>query len=320
MRKILKIAWLMTIPFFIFAFPTASPAVDTEPGRIGGKVLNKTVNEKGVEGLEVTLEGYIDKERAAVYHTKTDQTGSFSFEGLNADPNMLYYAVTEYQGVKYFSPAVHFQGDRTLFLDFTVYETTDRDDEIYIKMHHILLERAKDHFEIREVMVVENRGKRTYLGPLRISLPEESSHFQSANPFIVKTKDGFSDTSDIKPGVRTLMFSYQVHPDGSNYTLKKEIHLKTESLDFIFPDSGIEAKSNQLELKEHLENGERRFFRLSGKDFSKGSGITVDLNLPLKTTETVFKGIIIALAILLVGAGFSLPHIRRRKIETEKKA
>ena len=208
-------------------------------------------------------------------------------------------------------------------IPLNVYETTDRDEYIGIKMHHIFLESGGPPFDIREALVVENSGNRTYVGSkevqpgkretLRISLPEKATGLQFMQPSIVNTEGGFSDTKEIKPGTKNIIFSYRINPEKSNYTFKKKIDLKTDNLRFIFPDAGMSARSDQLELQKPIANGEHRFLYLSGKDLSKGSQVLVTLSFPGGPVgKNIFKGVIIGLAILLVGAGFVFSYRKRR--------
>ena len=311
------------IALFIIAFSIIVSAGGSSAGSIGGKVLNKTLNEKAMDGLEVTLYRYNEKETKELGRTKTDHNGHYFFDGINGDEGNIHYATTLYKGIEYFTSAINLEQEKAESIPLNVYETTDRDEYIGIKMHHIFLESGGPPFDIREALVVENRGDRTYVGSkevqpgkretLRISLPEKATGLQFMQPSIVNTEEGFSDTKEIKPGTKNIIFSYRINPEKSNYTFKKKIDLKTDNLRFIFPDAGMSATSDQLELQKPIANGEHRFLYLSGKDLSKGSQVLVTLSLPGGPVgKNIFKGVIIGLAILLVGAGFAFSYRKRR--------
>ena len=308
---------------FIIAFSIIASVGDSPAGSIGGRVLNKTLNEKAMDGLEVTLYRYNEKETLELGRTKTDQNGHYYFDGINGDEGNIYYAATFYKEIEYFTSAINLEQEKAESSHLNVYETTDRDEDIRIKMHHIFLESGGPPFEIREAMVLENRGNRTYVGSkevqpgkretLRISLPDKATGLQYMHPAIVNTEGGFSDTKEIKPGTKNIIFSYRINPAKSNYTFKKDLDLETDNLRFIFSDAGISARSDQLAPGRPLTNKEHRFLYLSGKDFSKGSQVLVTLSLPGQPVgENIFKGVIIGLAILLVGAGFAFSYRKRR--------
>lgn len=329
MIRIGKMVFMAVLLALFPQLPVTSMAADTLQGVIKGNVLNKTLNEKAVEGLEITLHRYAQEKDIEVNHTKTDQTGSFSFQDISIDKNSAYYISTGYSGIKYFSEATHFQKEKTLRLDLAVYETTSEDRNIKIKMHHFMLAIDGGGFKIKEVMILENRGDRVYVGSrevgpgkketLRISLPKNATNLHFYKPkgrFFVKTKEGFTDTTDIKPGEKEILFSYAINSTKSNYRFVKDIALETYNLNFIFPEKGVVVKSDQLKLNGPTGKSGQRFFHLSGKNLAKGSQIVLELGL--LQTKNLFKWVVIGLVALLIGVGFALPLRNRRKCRDEE--
>ena len=310
----------------LLPFPIISMAGDSSLGIIKGRVINNTLDGKGIKGLDIILFEFVDGKELEVGHTKTDPAGSFSFQGISVDKKIVYYITTKYKEVEYFSQPIGFEDKKTLTLDLIVYETTDQDTDIYVRMHHIFLEIKGDSLWINELMIVENRGDKVYAGhkelepgkreTLRISLPKKATNIQYIEGlmswFVVKTEEGFSDTMDIKPGMKKILFSYAVNYRGPTYQFTKNIPTKTDSIDLFFPGKGIVAKSDQLELKEISGGSAKRFSRLSGKNFAKGSQIVIEFN-DIPWTKNLFKWVITGLVVLLIGAGFAFPFIKRRQ-------
>ena len=234
MRHIQKVVSVALLIMIFLLLPMILTAEDSSQGVINGRVINKNLDNKGMEGLEIILHPYVEKKELEVRRSKTDRTGFFSFQGVSIDHNRAYQLSTKYKDVEYYSQAMQFKERKELASDFSVYETTDQDNDIFIKMHHIFLEKDNDSFWIKETMIVENQGDRVYVRskeaepgsgePLRVSLPKEAYNLQfeqHMTPFVVKTAEGFIDSRDIKPGTKRILFSYMVDSVGLNYKFVK---------------------------------------------------------------------------------------------------
>jgi 5-hydroxyisourate hydrolase-like protein (transthyretin family) len=323
MRNIILFLLLLLFP------PGASFAEELPPGKIKGSVLNKTLNGTRVKDLEIILYQYKENKGAEVARTKTDPNGSFLFQGLNRDKQISYYASAKYKEVDYFSEMTHFLKKKELSFDLSVYETTDQDKDIHIKMHHILLEtdnNTKDTFVVREIMIVENQGNKTYTGSkevqpgkketLRISLPKNAKNIQSMLPLAVNPWDGFSTVTAFSPGTKRIIFSYTIKPGSADYKFEKNLYFKTDSFNFIFPKNGIQVKSDQLIYKGPTPNSDQRFSYLAGKDMTGKSKVVIRLSLP--STDNLFKWVIAGPVMVLVGTGFVLFLIKGRKHRAQK--
>jgi hypothetical protein len=297
-------------------------AEDSSPGVINGRVINKTLDNKGMGGLEVIIQAYVEGKKPDVHRTITDPSGFFSFEQISTDQNVIYHLSTKYKNIEYFSQEMPSQEKNELPVDISVYETTNQNNNILIKMHHIFLEKNNDSFRINEAVIVENRGDRVYVGTqevqpgvkqtLRISLPNKASNLQfdqHVAPFIVNTAEGFVDTSAIKPGTKRILFSYTVDSTDLNYIFTKDLHQQTDNLTVVFPDQGFKIKSDQLDLKDSITNSGRQFYNLSGKNFEKGSRVAIEFN-SIKN-DKLFQWVVLGMLILLVTIGLLIPLIKR---------
>jgi len=301
-------------------------AQDSLQGVINGRVINKTLGNKGMEGLEIILHPYVGEKELKVHRTKTDRTGFFLFQGVRTDQNTLYHLSTKYKDVEYYNQAMQFKDKKKLSSDFSVYETTDQDSDILIKMYHFFLDVENDSFQISEALVVENRGNRVYVGPrgpssgknetLRVSLAKEAGNLRfepRAAPFMVKTANGFIDTSDIKPGTKRILFSYAVKADDLNFKLIKNMPYQTENLSVVFPDKGLTVKSNQLAFKKQVKDSGRQYFLMAGKDFAKGSQVILQVNSV--KNKNIFQWVVVGMLVLFVGVGAAIPLINRKNFQ-----
>ncbi len=328
MRQIRNIGRIAFLIIIFSLLPMTSVAENSSLGVISGKVLNKTLNHKGMEGLEVILQLYVEGRKSDVYRTRTDKDGFYSFQKIIADQNAFYQLTAKYKNIEHYSQAIQVQGKSGASVDLSVYETTDQDNDIHIKMHHIFFETENGSFQINEAIIVENRGNRVYIGnqevrpgvkeTLRISLPKEAFNLQfeqHLSPFIVNMAEGFVDTSAIKPGTRRIQFSYALGPTDLNYAFTKGLYHQTENLIIVFPDQGFQVKSDQLDLKGPMINSGQQYYNLSGKNFTKGSQIAIELS-PVRN-KNPFQWIIVGMLILLAGIGFTLSFIKQKNFRRE---
>jgi hypothetical protein len=317
-----KTMFVYLLTFMILSAPAAfgADAGDKASGIITGSVRNKTTGEKAIGGIEVTLYQHIQDQVSEIGRTQTDPTGGFIFRGIHKDKDRAYHILVRYKDIGYFSEMQNFQGKNEIDFEVAVFEITDQKKDIRIKTHHVLLETLKDGLAFREIMIIENKGNRSYVGAaavgsdkrhtLRISLPAEAIDVQLMNPSLVNTAAGLIDTSVIIPGPKRVLFSYRIRPTLSTYKFEKDISLDTDGFNFIFPENGVQATSDQLEMKGPTENHGQRLFYLSGNNLKQGSKIEIKLKRP--KTYAHFKIIISGLVALVIATAFILPLIKKK--------
>ncbi len=303
-------------------------------GLIQGKVTNKTLDNKDETGLEVILYLHAGSTGQELARTNSGADGSFSFKNQDMAKKRPYYVSADYKGVEYFSRVGAFgdsmtaHGDKSLVLDLNVAETTDKDDDIAVSSHRMLMAMDQDKgiLLIKELMVVQNRGLHTYVGnsevapgkkeTLHISLPEGVSGFQNLqgvrNSDIAPTGNGAVDTVPIKPGIKRILFSYSVDTKGKDFKFLKVFNLETKQFEILFPEAGVQMASDQLTLQGPMESNGQNFYTLSGQDFPAGSQITVDLKGGEK--GNIVKWGVVLLGVIILGAGIGLPLMRRKNV------
>lgn len=306
-------------------------------GLIQGKVTNRTLDNKGETGLEVFLYLHAGNTGQELARTNTGADGSFSFPDQDMAKKRLYYIFANYKGIGYFSRVGAFDdsktadGNKNLVLDLNVAEITDKDDDIGITMHHVLMEMDVDKgiLRIKELMVVQNRGTHTYVGnreaalgkkeTLHISLPEGAVDFQNLQGLrssdIVPTGNDVVDTAPIKPGTKRIQFSYSIDTKGKDYKFLKAFNLETKQFGIIFPDTGLQMVSNQLTLQGPMESNGQKFYTLSGRDFPRGFQIAVDLKSAEK--GSIVKWGVVILGVIILGVGIGIP-LKMKKVTTDE--
>lgn len=327
MRNTVLMIVIVTFITIFFMLPMISMAGKTHLGVINGRVLNATLDRKGIKGLEVILRSSAKGQKMRPLHTKTDSKGLFLFKDLQADKNMNYRLWTQYKNIEYTSPIVHLDKGNSQTLDLPVYETTDQDSNIFIKMDHIFLDMDHDFIHISEAVIIENRGSRVYVGSggpssrkhetFQVSLPKEAINVQFDQltvPFMIKTLDGFVYTSEIKPGAKKILFSYAIKSTDFNNKIIMHLPYQTDNLYVIFPDKGFTVTSRQVAFTKQVQNSGRQFYLLSGKDFAKGSQVILNIN-PVKNKKS-FQWVVVGLLALFIAVGAAIPLIKRRNSQS----
>lgn len=320
MCRVRYITYLMIIIILFLPFSTFLSTGEAS-SVIKGRVINKTTNGKGVNIFLVKLLRSSNDIFSEVTHINTDKSGNFIFNNINLNKDDSYFLFTKYKGIDYLSPPIKPNQSNVIASDLSIYETTTRNQDIHVKMHHIFLEAKDESLGVRELLIIENRGNKTYIGSrevrpgkretLRISLPEGATNVESVGPILsFKSNDGFIDTTAIKPGIKRVLFAYTINFPIEDYQFVKRINLRTDNLDFIFPDSGIAVKSNHLELAEPILNAGKRFLILKGNNFSSGTDIVIKI-IGRNYMANQLKWVIVILVSILIGIGFTLSLFKR---------
>lgn len=328
MKTLLTIICFLTAMFLFFIFLPYQLSAEEPPQlvEIVGRVINKTAEGQGVDGLEVRIYQYEKGGVSELGRTRTKSDGSFIFSRLKPEPSLIYYVMTKYKGIFYFSKAFHIKEKRIFTVELPIYETTNKGQDISIKVHHIIFEPSGQWLWIREFMVYENRGNMTFVGSrkmtedgksevVKISLPESALGIQfdqSVASYMIKTEDGFVSTLKLKPGSTNIAFSYRMNLSNKNLLFHKKINWQTENMELIFPAKGVRVTADKLKFKGPVMDPSKRFLHLSGKDLKKGSDLVVKLEL--ESRREFLKWILGLIGIFVFIVGFVLSILRIKKM------
>jgi hypothetical protein len=319
----------------LFLLPVLSSGEEMVQDRVvQGKVVNKTLEDKNEAGLDVVLNLYDGKKSTEIKRTVTGPDGSYTFKGQDMNQKGVYYSLVKYKGVDYTSIPHRFKEDEfaPVVLDLNVFEPTEKDDDISVKMHHVLIDKDGDLLGVKELLEVENRGNKVYVGwreaepgkkeTMRISLPEGASDvkfLQSTTGWrVVQVKDGFLYTLPIMPGVSQLQFSYTIDTKGEDFKFLKTLNIKTDKFWIIYPDGTFQVSSDQLKFAGPMEEKDQKYYTLSGQDFPRGFQITANFT-KISGTRNIKTWIVIGFGGIILGIGIGFPLLKnknRTMIET----
>ncbi len=312
----------------LFLLPVLSFGEETVQDRVvTGKVVNKTLEDKNEAGLDVVLYFYDGKKSTEIKRTVSGPDGSYTFKGQDLNQKGAYYSLVKYKGVDYTSIPHRFKEDESapVVLELKVFEPTEKDDNISVKMHHVLLEKKGDIIGVKELMEVENRGNKAYVGwreaepgkkeTMHISLPEGAADvkfLQSSTGWsVVRVKDGFLNTLPIRPGISQLQFSYTLDTKGEDFKFLKTLNVKTEKFWIIYPEGTVQVTSDQLEVTAPMEEKEKKYYMLMGQDFPRGAQITANFT-KVPGTGSVKTWIVVGFGVIILGMGIGFPLLRNK--------
>lgn len=192
-------------------------------GRVTGMVISGSGGDIP-EGLEVTLEVYQHFDQILDISAPVEADGSFAFDDVPIEPEQIYLAVIEKDGL--FFPSEFYiaeDGDTEIDLPVTIYETSTSTENLVISRLHVFFQfTGEGTVQVIHQVSISNRGSELVAPDesntpvLNFSLPEGAQNliFQSGaigSPY-VETADGFGDPSAVLPGESSyeILFAYEL--------------------------------------------------------------------------------------------------------------
>ncbi|HED07735.1 MAG TPA: hypothetical protein ENI57_06445 [Ignavibacteria bacterium] len=239
----------------------------TFAGTIKGKVTNGTAGFKIPKNIEVELSRFVDQKQDEDFKLKTtvDKNGFFTFKDLavNVDSGSFYQPSILYKAVGYTGKKATLSAENpSAVSDIIIYEPTNSDSLISTAIQHYLIIPTTGFLEIQEILLLENKGDRTYRG----TIPTESGKFITVNYKLPKAAGnisigyglmsccvepadgGFYDTMEILPGEKQISFTYKIKAPNKTIKFSREFSLPTGEFDVFF--YGKNAKLSGDKLKE----------------------------------------------------------------------
>jgi uncharacterized membrane protein len=261
---------------------------DSDTGVIEGKVVNGTDGDIGYENQKVQLLIFSktrdDMERR---ETTTAASGAYRFTGLPLGADYVFMVGTEYQNVFYHSDRISLESENESRSVLTVYETTTSDSEISVKSKHLIIDPEAEGYRITEIITINNKGNRTYIGStegegqegetLFFQLPEGYKEFQFMQMvpqgFIKQKADGFAISEPVLPGTTQTNFTYLLPVFPRRW--ERAVKFPTENINLLNGDPMLRLTSDVLIDKGPVTFGDKKYSVLAAKDLSAGSSFSL---------------------------------------------
>jgi 5-hydroxyisourate hydrolase-like protein (transthyretin family) len=238
------------------------PAYAAGTGHITGQLLDGSNSNAPLANQQVTLQIAEGNSTRDLATATTDAQGNFSFDNLATDKTVSYAVYIRYQGAQYVSNLITLDSNPSPQLNLTVYQATQKTDNIAIVSATVLLHEPnvqKGTMTISEVFDFMNLTNRTYVGSLdaskgrpnalSFSLPPNTSTITLGKGFpgyhVIQVDRGMASDAAILPGQNEFSFSFEVPYSSSTLDLSYTTMYPTVSLAFLIPPD-IHASSHGL--------------------------------------------------------------------------
>jgi cytochrome c len=307
---------------YIITFKT--PATQKEGGVINGRVVNKSTEEVTGE-IDVTLKTYLGDRETESVKVKTNRDGLFEFKDLPW--NRAYAVSINYKGAQYETDKLVFYPDEdTKTLDLPVYEPTDKNNDISVNVNHMIVQISERATTVAELIVVHNAGKRVYVGTketqdgkretLQFNIPPGAGDIQFLQGLrgeaVVKTDEGFADTSSVEPGIKRIGYTYTLPYKSGKNVIEKTIDYSTESFILLVSDSGAKVKVDGLTAGGTIQVSEGRFLKWTGSGISPQTKIRIEISKSISGAD-LLKWVMLGVVIVLIGGSVLYSFVIRSK-------
>lgn len=305
-------------------------AAEPDAGIIEGSVINGTVGGSSVAGLEVVLTTYLETDEVGTVTSVTNTEGRFVFNSLATEPGYIFQAMVDFQGAEYYSQTLSLDGEDTeQGVDVTVFDSITNDEAISVVTSHTIVYPGQNSIRVNEYFLFVNDSDRTYIGAGNTSGEgnDETLKFPVAEGAtgltygiglmdccVVANEDGFSDIMPVTPGMREVVYSYEIPYNTSGYLLFRRVNYPTTDYFLMVENGGeIEITGNALIIQEPLHIEGIHFDHITGRDLVKGD--TLQVLFP-ELVSAADNGTVIWLVLipLLIVTGFGIAYflIKRR--------
>jgi mono/diheme cytochrome c family protein len=210
---------------------TAQAPVTSAPTEVVGSISGKVTNgSAGTIPAETKIVLHVFEHDTATQNfseVSTQETviaadGTYKFDKITMTASRAFFVSMDYSNTKYESdPVFPKEGETSLDLPLTIYETTTDASGLQVDQAHILLDYSKpDVVQVVEFLIFNNPGTKSVVaaakgGPVvSITLPKGYTNLQFDQGAIgeryVKTDEGFADTTSVSPGKNKYQLVFAV--------------------------------------------------------------------------------------------------------------
>ncbi|MDZ7262403.1 MAG: hypothetical protein ONB05_09905 [candidate division KSB1 bacterium] len=209
-----------------------------------------------------------------------------------------------------------------------VFDTTTSDDSIEVTLHHLFIEASKGLLSLREIIIFNNQGSKTFIGKrevtpgvretLRFSLPDGFINTQLESGLSrdhADIKDNYLfDTVEVPPGTRQIAFRYQLPFDASEFVLQRKLDYPTTLFNLFVNNPSLGIASADLTFMGEFNIRDKTYFRYAGENLSRGHLLEVQLShLPTPLPHVKWIALLAVGVMFIWGLAYALLQGRQRQ-------
>ncbi len=296
----------------------------SQTGKITGFVYNGSADSATVAGIDVELLVYqghtlVDD---STYTDKSNSRGEFSFTGIPMDTTITYYPRTTYSNVVYYARGVRFSSGHNAFKsDVVVYDTTSQKSKIMLQLEHLFIETEPGKINIREIFIINNLGKKTYVGSnyddanenwvLEFPLPDNFHDLEILTPEAQQSvflKDQSLMTTDLlSPGSRQFSYRYHIPHKKGEWHYTRPIEYPIGEVNIFVSNQELTLEGPNITPMGNFPIRNTNYKRFSVRSLMPGMDLELTVtNLPGKSVSVKWIVLIAVGVLLIIGFGYTL--------------
>ena len=316
----------MKIKLFLFLLITVllPAALLAKGGEIWGYVYNGTEDSTTIANTEVQFLVYqkhtlIDD---SSYVLKTNSQGMYHLTNIPVDSTLIYYPRVDFHSIVYYGKGVIVTPQNNKQQSHVVvYDTTSDKKHIAVQMEHLFIIEENGKIIVREIYLILNTGKRTYLGKkipdtnhhhvLEFPLPEGYENVELLTPdaqnSVVIENDFLIDMALFPPGSRQLSFQLQIPHKGKEWHYTRPLSYPTGSINIFLSQPELTLEGPGIVPMGDFSIRNTNYQRFAVQHLMPGMQLDITLkNLPRKSIPIQLIVLGIVAVFLLVGFGYTL--------------
>ncbi|NOX54075.1 MAG: carboxypeptidase regulatory-like domain-containing protein [Planctomycetes bacterium] len=319
---------------FVVGLPNAEKGL---AGSIRGVVLNGSADRTPVPHAEVVLRVRIDGQWVVAADTRADGEGRFVFEPLPLEPELIYLAGANRDGVHYPTRRVRLTRDRPhVRLPIVVYDAVAEPSPLIARRFEVRIDCEPGVVRVHERLLVDNPTRQCYVGAagasgeepitLRLAIPPTFRRVTFEKEFFGRRfalkRNQLVTSIPWEPGEQELEYTYVVPNPGGRYVWKRPLDLPCSELRVWVRSSELEQVSCNLlrSSPPRAQSAEQQtLFLYEGSRLPAGYTIRVQVGgIAIPWTRYARWGAI-GLLLALIGASGAVAFRPRRGSVRSKK-
>lgn len=182
-------------------------------------------------------------------------------------------------------------------VDVKVYEVTDEKPEWGVLLRHMVVEKRGDGYVVSEMIVVDNKSDRTWMGDppdmlkrrntVPLALPASASDVELVQGFHGWCCSAMKDSTlqvqmPFMPGKMTYKFAYRVTPRDGVLDLRFAMPVKADRTAVFVPDDGTKVETSVVVPSGSDTSGSQRLAMYAADNVPAGQVLGVALRLPVR--------------------------------------
>lgn len=273
---------------------TAPPDVPSGPATLRGRVVHSE-RPGQVGGVSIALYSLDSSGHPGTRRTETAPDGTFAFEGISNDPNVVYLVGARYAGLP-------FPGDRVVFkpgetehsVEVQLFEPSDDLAAVHLEQSSVRISLGVGRLQVAEVHRLRNDGERVFYVPAERRpghrAPLEADLLPGVEKFAMplgvvpegaerKGRD-FKFWGPIYPGEQEITFRYEVPIEKGPHELVKRFPSAAEEVRILDAENGPVRSVDGMKEGDVVDDASGRTRPWEAHDTAADFAARIDLDVP----------------------------------------